>query len=247
MANENKPENPAPEKEEKIVEEPGKTKNTRKIELKWKHYVLEFFIVALGISVPFLLSKWNENNNMRKSKRQYYVSFKQELTEDLNTINGNISYNLRHIDLLKRGIDIIQHDRNRILVDSLGIIATSTKNYSDFHKNSSIYEVLVNSGEMDVFSNISILLQLQSLGETYTYLNRLERTHQEVILLTFLNTMNYIRLNPLKVIKADSLYSYKFQNNLEIYLALSYEKDSLYNEAVNEIHDLLESLEKELE
>ena len=133
------------------------------------------------------------------------------------------------------------------MVDSLGMIALTTKDYSDFHKKSSIYEVLANSGELDIMSNVTILLGLQSLEETYTYLNRLEYTHQEVILSTFLNTMNYIRVRPFKVMQPDSLYSYRYQNILELYLSISREKDSLYHSAEMQIDGLMKAIEKELE
>ena len=70
---------------------------TKKLELKWRHYVYEFFIVALGISVPFILNQWNENNILRKTEKVYLENIREELIADSTSIYGNMLYNQRWI------------------------------------------------------------------------------------------------------------------------------------------------------
>ena len=100
---------------------------------------------------------------------------------------------------------------------------------------------------MDIFNNKQILLKLQQLENLYTYINRLEDTHKEVILLEFIQILDDIQLSPVKVMDANALYNFRFQNTLDLFLYISMEKDSLYHVAESDINDLILSLETEID
>ena len=116
----------------------------RFVELKWIHYLYEFFIVALGISVPFLLDRWNDNRLEKRAERENYEYILQELQEDKEELQGVAKENSYFLERLRAADSIIlANDRSR--ADTLGRLAMELRHVSDFHRNHSVYENLINS------------------------------------------------------------------------------------------------------
>jgi hypothetical protein len=55
-----------------------------------------------------------------------------------------------------------------------------------------------------------------------------------------------IQFDPLKVVDMNFLFSYKFQNSLDILIVLMIEKMGAYKQAQNEISSIIELIDKEL-
>ncbi|MCB0570688.1 MAG: hypothetical protein KDC66_13025 [Phaeodactylibacter sp.] len=217
-----------------------------RVRLEWMHYVYEFLIVALGISIPFLLDRWNQNIQDRQREQQYYANLQQELEEDLEGIRLNRAYNTYYQKEYEYGSQIILQN-NRNLSDTLGHIFYDTRYYSDFHRNSNLYETLIQSGELPLISNREIVLRLQNLEERYTYLNRVESNHFDVIMgLAAPELVTRLRIEPFKVIDEDWLFGYESHNLLLVFISLCKEKEDIYAYAEQLITELQRILEKEL-
>lgn len=217
-----------------------------KIILEWQHYVYEFFIVALGISIPFLLDRWNQNIQDRASERQYYSNLQRELADDLDEILGTMEYNERYLQEYRYGSRIIQEaDRNRI--DTLGHIVYDLRYYSDFHRDSDLYETLVNSGELPLIRNRKIVSALQQLSEIYTYANRMENSHLMVIIdLMSKDLLSRIQLLPFQVKDSEWIYGYRCHNLLLVGISLCEEKAEVYRQAKDQILSIQSLLAEEL-
>jgi hypothetical protein len=119
--------------------------------------------------------------------------------------------------------------------------------FSDFRRKSNIYQTLVNSGEIVLINNNKITEKLQSLEENYTYINRLEDNHASIILSQIIPEISQvIQFDPLKIVDMNFLFSYKFQNSLDILIVLMIEKMGAYKQAQNEISSIIELIDKEL-
>jgi hypothetical protein len=55
-----------------------------------------------------------------------------------------------------------------------------------------------------------------------------------------------IQFDPLKIVDMNFLFSYKFQNSLDILIVLMIEKMGAYKQAQNEISSIIELIDKEL-
>jgi len=227
----------APEEKKSLVQ---------RIRLEWSHYVYEFFIVALGISVPFLLDRWNSNIQERKAEQQIYANIQRELREDLSNIRGNMNQNQTGMEQYRYGSYLIrQQDRNRL--DTLAHIALNLSEISDFHRSSNIYESLVNSGEIHLVENQEILQLLQGLEEQYIYINRLEGNHLDFFIdETLPELLQHMQISPVEVMDPDWFYTFHLNNFLQVSIALGEEKQAIYEKTESKLQQGLDLLSREL-
>jgi hypothetical protein len=206
----------------------------------------EIVIVVAGILLALYLNNWNQERSDKKLEIQYYQSMNNQLKEDLDIIIGEINYNQNYLNQFLYAKDLILlNDKSKI--DTLGNIAVNMVRFSDFRRKSNIYQTLINSGEIIKIYNYKITERLQSLEETYTYINRLEDNHFSIILSQIIPDIRQrIQLDPLKVENPESVFCYQFQNNFDILIILMLEKSEIYKRARDEIGSIIDLIEQEL-
>ena len=206
----------------------------------------EIVIVVAGILLALYLNNWNQERTDKKLEIQYYQSMNNQLKEDLNIILGEINYNQNYLNQFFYAKNLILlNDKSKI--DTLGNIAVNMVRFSDFRRKSNIYQTLINSGEIIKINNYKINERLQSLEETYTYINRLEENHSSIILSQIIPDIRQrIQFDPLKVENPESVFEYQFQNNFDILIILMLEKSEIYKRAKDEISSIIDLIDKEL-
>lgn len=206
----------------------------------------EIVIVVAGILLALYLNNWNQERTDKKLEIQYYQSMNNQLKEDLNIILGEINYNQNYLNQFFYAKNLILlNDKSKI--DTLGNIAVNMVRFSDFRRKSNIYQTLINSGEIIKINNYKITERLQSLEETYTYINRLEENHSSIILSQIIPDIRQrIQFDPLKVENPESVFEYQFQNNFDILIILMLEKSEIYKRAKDEISSIIDLIDKEL-
>ena len=143
----------------------------------------EIFLVMIGILLAFQVNSWNTQQiKNSEAEKISYANIKRQINDDKNVIIGNVHIIIPlYLKQYEFATDIIEeNDRNQI--DTLGYIALNLTKYSDVNRNSNIYQTLVNSGELRLLTNTEVIERLQRLEETYSYMNRMERIHLDVIL-----------------------------------------------------------------
>ncbi len=176
-----------------------------------------------------------------------YANIKRQINDDKNVIIGNIHYNNFYLKQYEFATGIIEeNDRNQI--DTLGYIAINLTKYSDVNRSSNIYQTLVNNGELSLLTNTEVIERLQRLEETYTYMNRMEKIHLDVILSGVATDLRMvIKYSDRSVQIPNKLYGYEFQNHFLSMIGIMNEKDGIYNQAIDEIDAITELIQKELE
>ena len=217
------------------------------IKSDWYKYILEIFVVVIGIMVAFSLNNWNESVMLKTMEKQLYSDLLQELHIDLDEIQFKSNYNNRYLSRYNNASEIILTDTQMLLADTIAIIALELANFSDFNKIESAYEVLASSGKLDMVTNKNVLRQLQQLGILYTYINRLEKNHEQLVMMTLPKITDYLSLKPFRVIQKEALYNYRFHNTLQIFIHILNEKEGLYKKAEKDLNHLINSLEEELD
>jgi len=206
----------------------------------------EVIIVVIGILLALYLNNWNQQRTEIKLELQYYQSIKIQLNEDLTTLYGEINYNQNFLNQFSFAKKLILlNDKSK--ADTLGKITLNMVRFSDFRRKSNIYQTLVNSGEIVLINNNKITEKLQSLEENYTYINRLEENHASIIFSQIIPEITQIiQFDPLKIMDMTFLFSYKFQNSLDLLIVLMNEKMDVYKQAQNEIISTIKLIDIEL-
>lgn len=212
----------------------------------WYKYLFDIIVVILGIMIAFGLNNWNESKKQLELEQQYYKDVLQELNEDLIKIKENRTFNNYLIPRYALAKEIILLDTKRQKVETLGKISLELMLKSDFKKETSIYDALSNSTNLDLISNKNILKKLQNLGSLYKTINALESGQQQVIAGITERVLESVRIEPFKVMEVDKIYHFRFQNIFEIYLHMSNEKEVKYAEAEKAINSLINFINKEL-
>jgi len=207
----------------------------------------EILLVMIGILLAFQVNNWNSQRIKIKAEQVSYANIKRQINDDKNTITGNLNYNKRYMKQYEFATQIIEEeDRNKI--DTLGYIALNLTKYSDVNRNSNIYQNLVNSGELKLLTNQEIIEKLLRLEETYSYMNRMEKIHLDVILLGVAADLQVVmKYTDRSVQIPNRLYGYVYQNHFLTMIGIMNEKDGIYNQALNEIDTITELIERELE
>ena len=95
---------------------------------------------------------------------------------------------------------------------------------------------------------MEVIERLQRLEETYTYMNRMEKIHLDVILSGVATDLRMvIKYSDRSVQIPNKLYGYEFQNHFLSMIGIMNEKDGIYNQAIDEIDAITELIQKELE
>lgn len=228
-------------------------RNTRKKILNngnFKKYLIyaigEIFLVVAGILIALSINNWNNKKADRKAEFQIYKNLKNQINEDKEVIKGVVDYNNVYLKQYNFAHQIIEkNDRSKI--DTLKKIAFNLFRYSDINIGSTIYQSMVNSGELKLLKNSTIIDRLQGLEVTYIYMNRVEENHFQMTL-RFVGPgiMDNINLSTGKVDRPDELYKLAFHNQFLAFMVIMKEKDEVYQRALKEIEIITKLIVEEL-
>jgi len=220
------------------------------LEGKMKRYIIfgivEVFLVVAGILIALSINNWDIKNSQRRDELKIYENINNRIKEDKKELQGSIDLNnTLYAKFTFANQIIIENDRSKL--DTLIQIAPELFNYSDFNRSSNVYQNLINSGDLKLLNNTTIITMLQDLEEAYIYLNRMETIHQQFIL-DFIGPviLNNINLSSSIAEKPDELYTFQFQNLFLVSIGLMEEKDMIYQRAVRKIDDISQLIEEEL-
>ena len=211
-----------------------------------KYAIGEIILVVIGILIALSINNWNERSIEESNELKYYMNIKRQLIEDKNAINVNIDYNTHYLKEYQQAINIIE-ENDTTLVDSLVSISVNLLEFSDFHRQSNIYETMVNSGEIKLLKNQQIIEALQQLEEKYIYINKLEDTHsQAVIKFVVPSIISSIKVLNMRAENIEKLYSFEFQNLFALVADLMTGKNEAYENIVFRINSINKLLDDEI-
>ena len=122
----------------------------------FKYAIGEILLVVIGILIALQINNWNQNRLNRAEEQNYYKNIKRQLIEDKNGILGSMDYNNSFLEQFKYATSLIENN-DRSAIDTLAKITLNLMKTSDFHRQSNIYQSLVNSGEIKLLKNKQII------------------------------------------------------------------------------------------
>lgn len=227
----------------KIRQTPIKEGNLKRYSL---YAIGEILLVMIGISLAFQVNNWNDRRIKQASEVRYYENIRDQIAGDKALILSQVDYNNLYRAQFNYANEILEaNDHTKI--DTLGRIVRNLTQYSDFDRQDNIYETLVNSGEIKILRNYDILNTIRTLEEKYRYMNRMENIHYDAMMSHVIKSINpVIKFSTGKIQKPQVVYAYEFQNLLLSLLQIMTEKDKVYHEALHEIEEITDLINKEL-
>ncbi|MBT8258121.1 MAG: hypothetical protein KJO49_06585 [Bacteroidia bacterium] len=216
---------------------------------KFQKYLLyaigEIILVVVGILIALKINNWNNNRVLQANAEKSYLDIKRQILDDKTALLKVKAYNDYYSKAYEYGNNIIMaNDRSK--VDSLAMVCMALSQFSDFHKGGNIFETLVNSGDLKLLKNDDITSRLQKLEMTYTFANKLEDIHWEIIINELSQELRgAINYSSYKAVLPDKLYSLEIQNIIYESIYLTKAKDSVYRRAIFEIDKLVDLIEVE--
>lgn len=206
----------------------------------------EILLVMIGILLAIKVNNINEDQKKKIAELQFYENFIAQIREDQDVISKTIAYNSSYQDQFLHAIQLIeQNDRSK--VDSLSAIALKLTKYSDYDRESNIYESLVKSGELSLIQNRDIIHKIQILEESYIYFNRMEDIHYDLIRSIVPELVVNFKFKTGELMFPENIFNYRFQNIFITAVGVTSEKDAVYNRAIRQINELAELIEQEIE
>ena len=206
----------------------------------------EILLVVIGILIALQVDRWNEKRLERQEARSVYHSVKQQISEDREKLLEVTEYNLERSRAYERANQIISNLETS-KTDSLALFAMLLGQYSDFHRNTSIYESLAISGQLKLIKNPDITSALQNLEMTYNFINNLESMHWDIIMQELSSELrSVVNYNTMKPVLPERLYSVELQNIFVESIYLTKYKDGMYGKAIGQIDSLNLFLDQEL-
>lgn len=214
---------------------------------KYLVYALgEIILVVIGILIALQINNWNLGRLQRLEEIKTYRNIKRQLTDDqyeISKVKGMNDYFSTQFEYAVKMITTNDQSAR----DTLAVIAMNLSQFSDFNQTGNIYETLVNSGDIKLLKNNEIPGKLQKLEMIYTYMNKLEDIHWDIIIKELSPEIKgVINYATLQLVKPDKLYSVEIQNIIIELIYLSKGKSEIYEQALSEIKITIELLDEEL-
>lgn len=211
-----------------------------------KYAIGEITLVVLGILIALYINDWNSTRINKNTTISIYKNINRQINADKNTISINLKFNLSLSKEYKYGVKIIeQNDRTKI--DTLVKIEFNLIQYTDGDVSSNIYQNLINSGESKLLKNKTIMEKIQKLEATYTYMNRMEQIHLNVIQNSIgIEIGKSIKILDKSARKQDEVFGIDFQNHFMYSIYLCHRKGEVYKQVIKEIELITELIDEEL-
>ena len=206
----------------------------------------EILLVVIGILIALQINEWDVKKSRTASVKQYYQNMKKQLAVDRNELAEAIDYSNVYLEQFKQADRIISN-QNKDETDTLGKISLSLLKYSDFRRKSSIYQTLVNTGDIKLITNQNILRNFEELETDYIYIERLESIHADASLnFVIPKVVLAVQISPFEVKDPDLLFNYSFHNIFPLFIGLMEEKNGVYRDAITQIDELQGAIGLEL-
>jgi len=139
---------------------------------KWYKYVIEIFVVIVGILIAYNLEQWSDTRNNKKIEIEILKEFKRSLSADLAEIQGNIRQHENSILSSRIILKVIKD--NLPYQDSLDACFSYTHAFTTFSGRVGPIEQLKNTN-LEIVSNDSLRLNIISMyDEAFPRLRNVE-------------------------------------------------------------------------
>jgi len=201
----------------------------------WLYFLTEFFLIIIGISVAFNLEKYVESIKNKKSELKYLIEIHEEISTELGYIEERITVNQYRSNTNMKLI-LILNSQDHSQKDSAMHFIDIVLNFETSSKDVRVYDILVNSGEINLITNFELK---KKLGFTYglrELVLEAQKEHKNYLRNEFLPYLGqFVDLLSIRLSKdtetipdIDWIFRKDFKNKIYFNNILLYSKDDFY-------------------
>lgn len=215
---------------------------------KYLFYAIgEIILVVIGILIALQINNWNNQRLEKEEEKKSYRNIKRQVEDDRKELTVVKAFNNYFAGTYKHANKIIRK-QDYSKSDTLALIAMGLSQYSDFNSSGTIYQTLVNSGNLKLLKNDEITSLIQKLETTYIFANNLESIHWEIIINELSPALKgVVNFDSFKAVQPEKLFGVEMQNIIVESIYLTSAKDSVYSKALREIDTIIGLIDTELD
>ncbi len=141
--------------------------------IRWKHYLLELFVVFFGVMAAFVLSSWRESRQNDTLQYDYLRSIYTDLQQDQESLDENVQLMMDH----KRMLDKFLSDPGEGWTsDSTSVVIANSLSLIEFMGKTSTYESMKFSGQLGLIDDVDLRNEIVDYYESFSTIELLEET-----------------------------------------------------------------------
>jgi len=179
-----------------------------------KYAIGEIVLVVLGILIALGINNWNENRKTNKLEQSYYCLLLEDIEQDKEQIKSLSEINEKRIEHSNNAIEMIQSEN--IELNELGekINLSRRDGIQSFIPNSSTYEDIKSSGNINILRDNNIRKSLNQYYRKTQELNGVILTNMGLVISRMGQTGNWFNVGGLHPSK--ELFPKGIQDQLRI-------------------------------
>jgi hypothetical protein len=128
--------------------------------IDWTHHFMQLFVVFIGITAALLLNSWRQQMNQKQLALKYYGSLMRDLTFDADDFEELLPFVEHQDSILFSFLSKV----NKEELDEAGIanLLQVLVSFSQFTAETSTFETIKYSGNLDVFSDYELREEINS-------------------------------------------------------------------------------------
>lgn len=188
--------------------------------LKPTHYILEFIVVVLGISIAFMLDRWRDSNQKNELRITYTKQLIKDIEFNKSVIDSMLVINERSLLQVKETAKLLREKKEAEINIQYTIYALLSLQNVTIQTSS--YESIKSSGNLELFSHAETQYALTNMFSIYAVVldvNEIYNTYNHNYIMPFLHG-NFDFLERMKPVSKFNPNSVEFKNIISGYTAL---------------------------
>lgn len=126
----------------------------KKQKISWSYYILELFVVFIGVSASFVLMNISDRNSEKEMEMKYLEGFKTDIQENIARLEDQISDDSTWISDNNYAVrDILD---NKMSYDSACSLIKRMSSFSKFEQQNTTYLNVINSGSLGLIQDYNL-------------------------------------------------------------------------------------------
>tara|TARA_R110002111_G_C5869870_1_gene361375 strand:+ start:7 stop:786 length:780 start_codon:yes stop_codon:yes gene_type:complete len=179
----------------------------------FKYAIGEIILVVIGILIALQINNWNENRKASKLEQSYYCLLLDDIEQDKIQIEQLTTLNNKRIEASNKAIIIIQNEK--VNLKELGkAVALSRRDGSQyFVPNTSTYEDIKSSGNLNIIKNKNITKSLNRYAKTVEGYGNTIQSNFKIVINRVIQTADWFNVGAVHSNYKD-IYPKEIQDNL---------------------------------
>ncbi len=128
---------------------------------KWAEYLLELFVIIVGIVAAFALNNWHEVRKSDNEEHNLLIALKEEIETNISFVDSEIASNSVKVEQIAEFIKLFRPENESVTEDQIAInFKNALSSYSYFEPAEGLIKETMNSGKLSLIQNSKLRGQL---------------------------------------------------------------------------------------